>query len=261
MQTEPPVTQEGPDFDLSKIEYVEGFDDPLANVVLVCSDKKALRIHDYFLKTHSLFFREMLEAGTKGGPIGLDENSLLLEFIMTKVIGKRPAYSLLTRIAVVHSYAEGKDLESLVRLHSVSEKYIFEQVGAFIRELIVEYASDYPPLALRFAVNLDPPNEPIVRAALANFSNRMPHSFGGIFTVPYGDSPSTWCPAGWSLSQDYARGLGVDAYHAYVFATRQMDVNELYKWDWKTVTDLFVKSLKIAKRPGGEGKLAVYEAS
>lgn len=50
METEISVTQGEPDFDLSKIEYVKGFDDPCANVILISSDKKALRIHDYYLK-------------------------------------------------------------------------------------------------------------------------------------------------------------------------------------------------------------------
>jgi hypothetical protein len=32
------------------VRYVEGFDDPSANVVLMASDKVALRVHDYYLK-------------------------------------------------------------------------------------------------------------------------------------------------------------------------------------------------------------------
>jgi hypothetical protein len=34
----------------TEVTYVEGFDDPSANVVLMGSDKVALRVHDYFLK-------------------------------------------------------------------------------------------------------------------------------------------------------------------------------------------------------------------
>jgi hypothetical protein len=36
--------------DFSNVSYIEGFDDPNANVVLMGSDKIALRVHDYFLK-------------------------------------------------------------------------------------------------------------------------------------------------------------------------------------------------------------------
>lgn len=37
-------------FNMSGVTYVEGYDDPGANVVIVCSNQKAFRIHDYFLK-------------------------------------------------------------------------------------------------------------------------------------------------------------------------------------------------------------------
>jgi hypothetical protein len=45
-----PVTLHGSTFDMTDVKYVEGYDDPGANVVFVCSDDKAFRIHDYFLK-------------------------------------------------------------------------------------------------------------------------------------------------------------------------------------------------------------------
>lgn len=50
MSDKPPVTFHDPDFDLSPIPYVEGYADPEANVVFVCSDRKAIRVHDYYLK-------------------------------------------------------------------------------------------------------------------------------------------------------------------------------------------------------------------
>jgi hypothetical protein len=34
----------------SNVTYIEGFDDPSANVVLMGSDKIGLRVHDYYLK-------------------------------------------------------------------------------------------------------------------------------------------------------------------------------------------------------------------
>jgi hypothetical protein len=34
----------------SDVTYVDGFDDPNANVVLMGTDMIALRVHDYFLK-------------------------------------------------------------------------------------------------------------------------------------------------------------------------------------------------------------------
>jgi hypothetical protein len=39
-----------PNLDLSTVEYFAGYDEPSATIVFVCSDKKAFRIHDYFLK-------------------------------------------------------------------------------------------------------------------------------------------------------------------------------------------------------------------
>jgi hypothetical protein len=36
-------------FNMSGVTYVEGYDDPGANVLIVCSNHKAFRIHDYFL--------------------------------------------------------------------------------------------------------------------------------------------------------------------------------------------------------------------
>lgn len=36
--------------DPSNVTYMEGFDDPSANVVLMGLDKVALRVHDYYLK-------------------------------------------------------------------------------------------------------------------------------------------------------------------------------------------------------------------
>jgi hypothetical protein len=50
MSEKPPITFHDPTFDLSPISYVEGYDDPKANVVFVCSNKKAMRVHDYYLK-------------------------------------------------------------------------------------------------------------------------------------------------------------------------------------------------------------------
>lgn len=40
--------------DMTAVQYVTGFDETDANVVFVCSDKKAFRIHDYFLKAERL---------------------------------------------------------------------------------------------------------------------------------------------------------------------------------------------------------------
>lgn len=39
-----------PNLDLSTVEYVAGYDELSATVVFVCSDNKAFRVHDYFLK-------------------------------------------------------------------------------------------------------------------------------------------------------------------------------------------------------------------
>jgi hypothetical protein len=50
MFDKPPVTFYDSNFDLSPIPYVEGYDDPDANVVIVCFDKKAMRVHDYYLQ-------------------------------------------------------------------------------------------------------------------------------------------------------------------------------------------------------------------
>jgi hypothetical protein len=44
------VTLHASTFDMTGVTYVEEYDDPGANVVFVCSDDKAFRIHDYFLK-------------------------------------------------------------------------------------------------------------------------------------------------------------------------------------------------------------------
>jgi hypothetical protein len=35
---------------VAEVTYVDGFDDPSANVILIGKGKKALRVHDYFLK-------------------------------------------------------------------------------------------------------------------------------------------------------------------------------------------------------------------
>jgi hypothetical protein len=50
MSDTPPVAFHDANFDLSTIPYVDGYDDPEANVVFVCFDKKAMRVHDYYLK-------------------------------------------------------------------------------------------------------------------------------------------------------------------------------------------------------------------
>jgi hypothetical protein len=39
-----------PNLDMSLVRYVPGYDEPDADIVFVCSDKMAFRIHDYFLK-------------------------------------------------------------------------------------------------------------------------------------------------------------------------------------------------------------------
>ncbi|KAJ9106389.1 hypothetical protein QFC21_001535 [Naganishia friedmannii] len=231
MQTEtPPVTQEGPDFDLSKIEYVKGFNDPSANVVFICSDKKALRIHDYYLKA-----------------------------------SRRPAYSLLSQIAAQNSNDPRNDIKSLIRLHAVADKYIFGSVGTFVKGLIVQYASDHPPLALSFAVNLQIPDEAIIRAALDNFSSAMPSSVADALTraLPrphYRGSPTTgplyYSPAADSLSRKYIHGLGLDAYHAYVVALKAGYAGD-EQWSWKVVADSFVKHLNIPNVKGGIGMLVV----
>ncbi|KAJ9106390.1 hypothetical protein QFC21_001536 [Naganishia friedmannii] len=244
-------------------EYVEGFDDPSANVVLIGSDMKALRVHDYYLKASRwvVFFREMFEAGTKGGPIGLDENSMLLEFVLTKAVGRRPTYSLISDIiGAQESGSVGTVIKVLIRLHAVSPKYIFEEVNRFILDLMADYASDHPPLALRFAVNLQPPNEAIIRAALVNFSNRMPKSFADAFSHAYPSSSPTetrYSPAAESLSKSYVRSLGLDAFCAYVRALKEGSTGT-NSWDWRIVADSFMKQLDIATPKGGNGKLAIY---
>lgn len=282
METEISVTREEPDFDLSKIEYVKGFDDPCADVVLVSSDKKALRIHDYYLKAarrvqsnrrgtenanlltlsltyrspcYSPFFREMLEAGTKGGPIGLDEKSPVLEYIMSKVVGRRPPQSLLMSVAFEspHDYdCSPNAVDGLIHMHSVTEKYILGEVSAFILERIAHYASSDPPTALSFALNLEAPHEAIIRAALTHFEDRMLPRFHNVFDhlvitsrVPQqGYCLRYYTPAANGLSRDYVRRLGVDGYYAYVRALKAGSTGE-DSWDWKLVADSFIKHLDI----------------
>jgi hypothetical protein len=50
MAEDKPVTQHESTFDMTDVTYVGGYDDPAANVVFVCFDRRAFRIHDYFLK-------------------------------------------------------------------------------------------------------------------------------------------------------------------------------------------------------------------
>lgn len=197
----------------------------------------------------------MLEPGIKGGPIGLDEKAPVLEYIMSKVVGRRPPQSLLMSVAFEspHDYnCSPNAVNGLIHMHSVTEKYILADVSTFILERIAHYASSDPPTALSFAVNLEAPHEAIIRAALTHFEDRMLQRFHNVFDhlivntrMPQqGYCLRYYTPAANRLSRDYVRRLGVDGHYAYVRALKAGSTGE-DSWDWKLVADSFIKHLDI----------------
>ena len=57
--------------DMTAVQWVTGYDEADANVVFVCSDKKAFGIHDYFLKAERLVSPLSCNLQTQAGLITL----------------------------------------------------------------------------------------------------------------------------------------------------------------------------------------------
>jgi hypothetical protein len=184
----------------------------------------------------------MFEAGTRGGPIGVDEPSTDLTFVLDLVM-RKPCET-------------GRNLPTLadlLRFTSVTRKYMFEATSTVLRRLIALRAMECPPRALGFAVSCQPPDRRIARAALENFKDSMTGESLSLFFVhvnfyakrrphPF-DSAS---PAADNLQWNYVEQLGFEGYYAYSLALGH-GLLEKGKWNWKKVADDFVRRLKLSE--------------
>jgi hypothetical protein len=203
----------------------------------------------------------MLEAGTKGGPVPLEASSGQLKFIVKKITTgtfERPSLNSLAEKAPKSAYNNDyENLWNLIELHHIAEKYLFEDVGSGIRQLIARFTHEHPPLALVFACQCDPANGAIARAALQAFANHLDaHTIGHYFKSSYDsrdEGISYASPLLDSVTRQFARELGGDAVLAYARALQgvfgSMTTSEYDEDDreleWEKVADLFVEDMEI----------------
>jgi hypothetical protein len=190
---------------------------------------------------HSLLFREMLEAGTRGGPIGLEEISPDLLFIFDRVTKKEFDGKFPTS-ANAKYYGTG-ELVRAIELEGIARKYMFDTVSASFRRYISRYANQDPLQALAFAANLQPPDAAIAQAAFQNFKDQFygqqfQQSLSGPYAPYYTPAPEN---LNWSFVKEK---LGLRAYYAYVKAMqngRKRKPDD--EWDWERVASSFIKEL------------------
>lgn len=198
----------------------------------------------------------MLEAGTKGGPIGLEETSEDLLFIFDRVTkkdfdGKFPTSSKA-------KYRGTGQLVRAIELEGIARKYMLETVDTCLRRYIMRFAEQDPPQPLAFAANLQPPDGDIARAALKCFRDQMS---GECLERSIMTSPSaSRCQADphipaphklkWSFVQDT---LGLKAFYAYVLAMAANEsCSDKNHWFWDIVANHFIRELKMT-----EGKAVI----
>jgi hypothetical protein len=130
------------------------------------------------LKRFSEFFRNMLEAGTRGGPVPLEATSLQLKFLMDRVTGKTPHMETLKAISSTAPVAirlhGWHALWSLLELGKIAKKYLLCDASDFIHRLIICYVDRNPPAALMHACQSSPFDANMAMAALKAFKDEMP---------------------------------------------------------------------------------------
>jgi hypothetical protein len=178
----------------------------------------------------------MFEAGTLGGPIGIDEVSKDFAFILDRVTRRRSR-------TTPWGFGQPK-LSDLLRVEPITRKYMFETTNAFMRRMIARYAAQCPPKALRYAMSCHPPDRRIAQVALANFKDVMEGYDNELFfTCDSAKYAYKYSPAAHNLRSRFIKEhLGTDGYLAYVVALHQGRLTDT-SWDWKKVAQAFVDQL------------------
>lgn len=186
----------------------------------------------------------MFEAGTLGGPIGIDELSSDFAVVLDRVMRKLPAIS---------EWEAGQaNLGYLLRLAPITRKYMFEFTNALLRRTIARCASQCPPQALGYAMTCDPLDRLIAMSALENFEDQMEgDDMTSFFTGAVwakisktGRHVYRYSPAAHNLKWDFVKGkLGVEGHFAYSLALSKAQTSE-GAWNWKKVAQGFVEELE-----------------
>ncbi|KAJ9116896.1 hypothetical protein QFC22_004553 [Naganishia vaughanmartiniae] len=137
------------------------FCDPFATVVFRTSDNVIFRVHDYFLKAASEFFRDMLDRSVQSSslenPISVDEASNDFE-IMLLIITGRP-HAVLGRAPQTWEHAE--------KLYRLVDKYQLDGHQLWFSELCAKEAGKQPIQALILACDRPCVDTTLARCAIA----------------------------------------------------------------------------------------------
>jgi hypothetical protein len=187
----------------------------------------------------------MFQAGTEGGPIGLYETSVDLLFIFDRVTKKAfdGNFTVPASTHAEYNFPATAELTRAIKLETIARKYMFESVTTCLRRFITQFAYQDPPQALAFAVNLQPPDGSIVKAAFKSFKNEM---MGAQLAESFEGSGGRYVPAAQRMKWRFVEEkLGPRAYHAYVKATAYGVNAEFTGWNWDSVAVFFMKELGI----------------
>ncbi|KAJ9103614.1 hypothetical protein QFC20_004770 [Naganishia adeliensis] len=250
--------------------FLEGYDEPSANVVLVGSDGVGLKVHDCYLKAASPFFLEMLEAGTKGGPVPLQADSLQLGFIMDRVCGKVPRWDTLKALAMTAPrpvILDGRHaIWALSKLDEIAKKYLLIGMSEYVQQLIINYAGQNPPppAVLLHACQSSPIHGRMASAASEAFQNEMPIWMNEYFEkstyAPRHDPAKRhfFIPEATNLRQSFVEALGVRVFFAYSRALKEgslylrnvadTDFVKPMGFDWNNVAKVFMATMTIPQR-------------
>lgn len=194
----------------------------------------------------SAFFRDMFQAGTRGGPLGIDEVSKDFAFILDRVTRKQSK-------ALPWEVRKPKLSEIIIRLEPITRKYMFEATNALLRRMITRCVAQCPPQVLGYALSCQPPDRSIAMSALESFENQMtgpemmPFFFVNAYTphLVTGKLGNHYSPAAHNLRWSFVKDeLGIDGYYAYSLALQEGRSSER-TWDWKKVAQALVEQLKL----------------
>jgi hypothetical protein len=191
----------------------------------------------------------MFQDGTQDGPIGVIEPSAHLHFIFDRVT-KRPLNGSDKHLA--YPTPVGDRLDHLVKLESISRKYMFDTASTSLHWFIATSAYECPPRALAFAMACDPPSAIVAKSALCSFSDRMkshPVSLSSYFVedLPrrHWNEHPRYSPSVENLSWWFVEGLGLQAYYSYARALKDGSTGE-GTWNWERVAAAFLRYMGIS---------------
>jgi hypothetical protein len=209
----------------------------------------------------------MFEAGTKGGPVPLEADSLQLRFIMDRVCGKVPRWDTLKALATTAPRPIRLDgwhtIWALLKLDEITKKYLLIGVSEYVQQLIINYAEQNPPAILLHACQSSPINDRMAFAALKAFRDEMPIWMNQYFEDSLYDprkDPAErhfFSPEATNLRQDFVEALGLRVFFAYpralkegtdpdpVLAALNDTLAKHAGYDWNVVAKRFMATMSI----------------